>query len=224
VSRLPAVLLAPIVLAQGRRLRTSIPRLAPAEPRRGGSRASDAVRLLVLGDSSAVGTGVEQMMDALAGQVARRLTEPVAWRVVGQNGLTSGQVLEQQLGEAVAEPADVIVLLVGWNDALQMRSASAFGADLAALLDALYAHNPTARLVVVASPRFGDFAVYPQPLRAVLGAHVAGLTRVARRITREHGAMFVPGFDGLDLASDRFHPNRAGYEKLAEAVVAALRG
>jgi lysophospholipase L1-like esterase len=202
MTRLPAVLLAPIVLAQGRSLRRSIPRMPPAEPRTGGSRAAGALRLLVLGDSSAVGTGVEQMTDALAGQIAKRLPEPVAWRVVGANGLRSDEVLAQRLPEAVAEPADLIVLLVGWNDALQMRSAVAFGADLAALLDALRRQNPDARLA--------------------LGAHVAGLTRVAERVAAERGVALVPGFDGVNVASDRFHPDATGYGLLADAVIAAL--
>jgi lysophospholipase L1-like esterase len=222
MTRLPAFLLAPVALVQGRRLQRSTPRLTPAVPRSGGSRAPDATRLLVLGDSTAVGTGVEQMADAVAGQVAKRIDEPVAWRVVGANGLTSGEVLEQKLAEALEEPADLIVLLVGWNDALQMRSATAFGRDLAALLDQLFARNPRARFVVVATPRFGDFAVYPQPLRAVLGAHVAGLTAVATRTAREHGAALVPGFDGVHVASDRFHPDATGYARLADAIVAAL--
>ncbi|CAN5499383.1 SGNH/GDSL hydrolase family protein [soil metagenome] len=222
MSRLPAVLLAPIVLVQGRRLRETIPRMQPAMPRAGGSSAAGALRLLVLGDSSAVGTGVDQMADAVAGQVAKRISEPVAWRVVGANGLTSGEVLEQQLAEALSAPADLIVLLVGWNDALQMRSARAFGDDLAGLLDALYAHNPTARFVVVATPRFGDFAVYPQPLRAVLGAQVAGLTRAAESVAAEHGALLVPGFDGVHVSTDRFHPDATGYAAIADSIITAL--
>ncbi|MCU1418209.1 MAG: hydrolase family protein [Schumannella sp.] len=222
MTRVPAVLLAPIVLVQGRRLRRSIPRMSPAVPRSGGSRVPGAVRLLVLGDSSAVGTGVEQMTDALAGQIAKRLPGPVAWRVVGENGLRSDEVLAGQLPAALAESHDLIVVLVGWNDALQMRSARAFGADLSALLKALRQRNPEARIVAVAAPRFGGFAVYPQPLRAVIGAHVAGLTRVGARVAAAQGAVFVPGFDGVHVASDGFHPDAEGYGELADAIVAAL--
>jgi lysophospholipase L1-like esterase len=222
MSRVPAVLLAPIVLVQGSRLRKSIPRMSPAEPRSGGSRAAGALRLLVLGDSSAVGTGVEQMADALAGQLARRMPEPVAWRVVGANGLRSDEVLHDQLAPALAEPADLIVVLVGWNDALQMRSAREFGAATAELLDALREHNPDARLVLVAAPQFGRFTVYPQPLRAVLGAHVAGITAVARELTSARGIPLVPGFDGVHVSADRFHPDAIGYGELADAILATL--
>ena len=112
--------------------------------------AATALRLLVLGDSTAVGTGVEQMADALAGQLARRLPESVAWRAVGENGATAAEVRERHLAEAIADPADIAVVLVGWNDALQLRSAAAFAENLGALLDALRTRNPDARLVVVA--------------------------------------------------------------------------
>lgn len=222
MSRIPAVLLSPVVLVQGRQLRRTVPRLPEASPRAGGSRASGALRLLVIGDSSAVGTGVEQMTDALAGQLARRRPEAVAWRVAGAAGLRSDEVLARHLPEALEEPADLIVLLVGWNDALQLRSAGAFGTATAALLDALRTRNPGARIALVAPPRFGSFAVFPQPLRAVLGAHVRGLTRAAARIASDHGVVLVPGFDGVRVASDRFHPDEAGYAALADAVLAAL--
>ena len=69
---------------------------------------------------------------------------------------------------------------------------------------------------------FSDFAVLPQPLRSALGAHARGLARVAARVAREHGALFVPGFDGRSVASDGFHPDAMGYAGLAERVATAL--
>lgn len=223
MTRLAAYLLAPIVLPQAQRLRRDIPRLPPAEPRTGGSTARDAVRLLVLGDSTAVGTGVEQMTDAVAGQVATRIPGPVAWRVVGDNGLTSEQVRARCLDAATAEPFDIVVLMVGWNDALRLRSNRAYAADLGALLDALHVASPAARQVVVLPPRFMDFAVLPQPLRHALGAHVVGLTTTAIRVAQEHGAYIVAGFDGRHQASDRFHPDARGYAGIADDIAAALR-
>lgn len=223
MTRLAAYLLAPVVLPQARRLRREIPRLPPAEPRTGGSKARDAVRLLVLGDSTAVGTGVDQMTDAVAGQVAKRIPDPVAWRVVGDNGLTSEQVRERFLDAATAERFDIVVLVVGWNDALRLRSNRAYAADLGALLDALHVASPVAQQVVVLPPRFMDFAVLPRPLRHALGAHIVGLTTAAIRVAQEHGAHIVGGFDGRHQAADRFHPDALGYAGIAGDIVAALR-
>jgi lysophospholipase L1-like esterase len=223
MSRLPAILLAPIALVQGRLLQRRTPRMPPAAPRTGGSHAPGAVRLLVLGDSTAVGTGVEQMAEAMAGQLARRLPESVAWRAVGENGATSAEVRERHLPEALIEPSDIAVVLVGWNDALQLRSASAFGEHLGAVVDALRERNPDAQLVVVGPPAFGRFVALPRPLRAALGSHARGLARVAARIARERRVSLVPGFDGVHVASDGFHPDATGYAGLAERVAAALR-
>lgn len=223
MSRLPAFLLAPIALVQGRRLQRTTPRLQPATPRSGGSRTAGAVRLLVLGDSTAVGTGVEQMADAVAGQLARRLPESVAWRAVGENGMTAREVRERHLDEALADPADIAVVLVGWNDALQLRPAGEFRQNLAAVLDALRTRNPHARLVVVAAPSFSRFASMPQPLRFALGEHARGLAQVAAKVAAERGAILVPGFDGVHVASDRFHPDATGYALIAEGIAAQLR-
>jgi lysophospholipase L1-like esterase len=222
MSRLPAYLLAPVALPQGRRLQRDTPRMQPASPRSGGSKAAGATRLLVLGDSTAVGTGVEQMADAVAGQLARRLPQSVAWRAVGRNGATAADVHAEFLAEALAEPADIAVVLVGWNDALRLRPAAEFRENLAAVLDALHERNPDARIVLVAPPVFSRFASMPQPLRFALGAHASGLSRVAAKIAAERGVAFVPGFDGVHVASDGFHPDATGYGGIAERIGARL--
>ena len=222
MSRLPAFVLAPIALVQGHALQRKTPRMAPAAPRAGGSHLSGALQLLVLGDSTAVGTGVEQMADAMAGQLARRLPESVSWRTVGENGVTAAEVRDRHLPEALTDPADVAIVLVGWNDAMRLRPAAEFATNLDALLDALRKRNPDARIVVVAPPVFGRFASMPQPLRFALGAHARGLAKVAARVTAERGAILVPGFDGEHVATDRFHPDAAGYAELADRVLAHL--
>jgi lysophospholipase L1-like esterase len=248
VSRLPALLLAPIVLRQAARLRTDVPRLPEAHGAKDGlvhgafapsGEGSESVepavralphplRLLVLGDSTAMGTGVGVLDDAIPGRLARLLAgtragaSGVAWRAVGRSGATSAQVLDGFATAAVAVHFDVAVVLVGWNDALRLRPPREFARSLGALLDRLRLGSPDARLLVVAPPEFADFAVLPNPLRWALGFHARGLTRTSARVAREHDAATAPGFDGRTVASDRFHPNAAGYQRLAEGIAAAL--
>jgi len=222
MTRLAVYLLAPIVLVQGRMLQRRTPHMAPAVPRSGGSRAPSAERLLVLGDSTAVGTGVEQMADAIAGDLARQLPQSITWRVIGDNGLTSAEVRAGYLDAALAEPADIAVVLVGWNDALRLRPSAEFAENLGALLDALRVRNPGARLVTVAPPVFGRFASLPQPLRFALGSHARGLSRAAARVCAERGIPLAQGFDGVHVAADGFHPDATGYAGMADGVLPHL--
>lgn len=217
MTRALAVLLAPFVLAQAARLRREPLLAAPEGERVGGT---GGLRLVVVGDSTAVGTGAGSLDDALPGQLGRLLG--ARWRVVGRNGAAADDVLRDHIDEAAGGPADVAVLLVGWNDAMKLRSGRTFARDLGALIDRLVAASPTGRVVVVAPPVFGDFAVLPQPLRRALGAHAAGLTRVGARVAAERGVGFAPGFDGQSVASDGFHPDRGGYATLAAGIAATV--
>jgi lysophospholipase L1-like esterase len=218
VTRALAVLLAPVVLAQASRLRRTTPLLdAPDGERVGGT---GDLRLVVVGDSTAVGTGTESLDDALPGRLGKRLG--ARWRAVGRNGATAADVLRDHIDEAAGGPADVAVLLVGWNDAMKLRSGRAFARDLGALIDRLRAASPEGRIVVVAPPVFARFTALPQPLRRALGAHAAGLTRVAASVAADRGVALAPGFDGASVASDGFHPDGRGYESMAAVIAEAL--
>ncbi len=218
MTRALAVLLAPVVLAQAARVRRTTPILpAPAGERVGGT---GKLRLVVVGDSTAVGTGTESLDDALPGRLGTLLG--ARWRVVGRNGATAADVLHDHVDEAAGGPADVAVLLVGWNDALTLRSDHAFARDLGSVIDRLVAASPTGRVVVVAPPAFAAFVVLPQPLRAALGAHAAGLARTAARVAADRGVDIAPGFDGRSVASDRFHPDGNGYASIAAGIAATL--
>jgi lysophospholipase L1-like esterase len=120
------------------------------------------------------------------------------------------------------DPTDIAVVLVGWNDALQLKTAARYGEELGAILDGLRQRNPDAHLAVVGPPVFGAFAALPQPLRSALGSHARGLTRVAARVAAERRVPYVEGFDGVHVAVDGFHPDAAGYAGLAERVAGAL--
>lgn len=219
MSRRLAIALAPVTLVQAAALRRRTPSLAaPDRPRTGGK---GKLRLVVVGDSTAVGTGVASLHDALPGHLGALLG--ARWRAVGRNGATAADVLHDHIAEAAGGPADVAVLLVGWNDAMKLRSRRAFARDLGALIDRLVAASPAGRVVVVAPPAFLRFAVLPQPLRLALGAHAAGLAVIAARVADDRGVAFAPGFDGASVsAADRFHPDRVGYERLAAGIVDTL--
>lgn len=234
MTRLWTALLAPVVVGQGRRLSASTPRLtAPLSEPDARALADPAFALLVLGDSTAVGTGVHDGEDALPAALGRELgletpggTDAAGFApalALGRNGATAADVRADFLDRAAASGADTVVVLVGWNDAMRLRSTRAFARDLTSIVRTLQARRLGRRVCVVAPPHFERFPVLPQPLRFALGAHAAGLRRAAARVCRTWGAVLAPGIDGSSASpDDRFHPDAAGYARLARGIAAAL--
>jgi len=224
-SRGVALVLAPILLVQSRRLRRDTPRLPDAAPPWNGTvaGATPPLRLLVLGDSTAAGVGADTQDQALPGHLARDLAgrtgRAVHWRAVGENGADSREVMERYLDDATSDSCDVVFVSVGANDALGIRSRGAFARDIRRLLARLRAASPDAVILVSSLPAFFRFELLPQPLKWSLYLHSTSLEVAARRIVAELDGVHMsppppPYTDGF-FASDLFHPSEQGYRDWA---------
>ena len=224
VAMLPT---APVLLAQGRRLRRDTIRLPDAaQPWQGTLDGPDALRLLVLGDSTAAGVGAITQDDALPGNLARQLGartgRGVQWAAAGRNGATSHDLITDYLDTAVAERWDVVFLTIGANDALGLRTRSAFARDMRVILNALTAVSPV--VLVSSLPAFFRFELLPNPLRFNLYLHSRSLEDAARAVAATFDTVHMsppppPYTDGF-FATDLFHPSATGYHDWAEFAVA----
>ena len=91
---------APVLVAQGRRLRRDTPRLPDAaSPWHGTVAGPRPLSLLVLGDSTAAGVGADTQDDALPGHLGRELAartgRGVQWRAIGENGADARELIER---------------------------------------------------------------------------------------------------------------------------------
>lgn len=224
VAMLP---MAPVLLAQGRRLRRETIRLPDAgQPWLGTLDGDDPMTLLVLGDSTAAGVGVTTQADALPGNLARQLGartgRGVHWTAAGRNGATSRDLITDYLDTAVADRWDVVFLTVGANDALALRTRSAFARDMRVILNALTAVSPV--VLVSSLPAFFRFELLPNPLRFNLYLHSRSLEDAARAVAVTFDTVHMsppppPYTDGF-FATDMFHPSATGYRDWAEFAVA----
>ena len=227
-SRTLAVLQGAVVLPQGTRLRRTTPRLPDAaRPWEGELAGPDPLRLLVLGDSTAAGVGAPNQQVALPGRLAdalhARTGRGVAWRAVGENGATARDLGERFLDEALSAPADLLFLTVGANDALAMRSARAFAADVRHILNAFDRSNPDAFVLMSSLPVFGRFGLLPQPLRTALYRHSLALEGAARALVEARPRAVMssdpPPYSTDFWAVDLFHPSATGYRDWADWAV-----
>jgi len=225
VSRPLAVLLAPVLVPQGRWVRRRTPVLPEAAGERAGleGQGGDPLRLVVLGESPAAGVGVADQRDGLArglaAEIARRRGSAVAWTVCARTGATAGDVA-RDLVPVAPTGQDVAVVVLGVNDSLRLRSRRAWREQVGRLLDDLAPHlAPGGRVVLTGVPDLGAFPSLPQPLRAVLGWRARALDRQLLRLAGgRSGVQHVPGppLTGPEMFSvDAFHPNADSYARWA---------
>ncbi|MCA1710917.1 MAG: SGNH/GDSL hydrolase family protein [Actinobacteria bacterium] len=173
--------------------------------------AAEGPLLVVLGDSAAQGVGASAYDRGWVGLVRNRLVarDGRAWRVVNlsRSGAKTRDVLDGQL--RAAPEADLLVAVVGGNDALHTR-AGHWLADARELVAAL---PPGA---VVSTTARGVFERKTRRINDVIGAEAeARGLRVA-----DVWAHTGPPYRGLYF--DGLHPNDKGYRQWADAVWAAL--
>jgi lysophospholipase L1-like esterase len=188
-----------------------------------GGEAHRTLHLLVIGDSTAAGVGVDDAELGLGGQLARALAartgRPVEWRAVGRNGATARDLVRHFMHSALEGPADLVFLSVGANDALGLRSARAFRSDVGRLVGETFAAHPAAVLLMSSLPAFFRFQLLPDPLRRSLYRHSQALERVARTLVdahpRAHMSPPPPPYTEGFFATDDFHPSAIGYKDWA---------
>jgi lysophospholipase L1-like esterase len=234
------LMLSPVLVAQALATRARLPRLPEAAGARRGEVGRGApLRLLVLGDSSAAGVGVEHQSCALAGVLPSALAQlggvRVRWRLVAKSGVTSAQCLALLDGEEPFE-ADVAVVVLGVNDVVdQVPSWRAVDAR-AAIANRLRNGHGVAHVVFAPLPPVHQFPGLPQPLRWVAGRdarrHDDAVARwAATRGDVSHVPIELPLNAGV-MAPDGFHPGETVYrvcgtalaEHIAERVLPRLRG
>lgn len=219
--------LLPLLLLQGMRTRSRIPRLPEAAGARRGEVAGGRERmsLAVLGESTAVGVGATTQDEALAFCLARSLARTrglsVDVQVVGQTG-ANVECVRSELFARVDFPVDAILVVLGVNDTLELTRGGEWRAALDALIAGL---KPIARTIVFSGvPQLGELRSLPQPMRSALGARSAYLDALLERACVAHGVHHFPirlPYRPEQIALDGFHPSALGYEAWAAVLAKA---
>jgi lysophospholipase L1-like esterase len=217
-SRSQVLAFLPVLLVQGRRVRRTVERLPEATGTTGRVGAGgDVLRVAVVGDSVAAGVGVTDHASSMAGRLAHHLharsNRPVEWAVAARSGADAAGVAALAAGSPVVAHAHVVAVSVGVNDVKDLRSDRAYRTGLQALLSAIVAAAPRARVFLLGLPPVEQLPALPRPLADLLGARGRRLDRIGREVADSFAEVTRLEFADEDLAevaspfaTDGFHP------------------
>lgn len=172
-------------------------------------------RLLIVGDSTGVGTGASSAKSSLAGLIAR---EHPRLRIDNRarDGATFADVVQQLAGD---ERHDVILILAGGNDVARMRALDAVRTDIDRV--ASMASARAAYVVLMPAGNVGNARFFVPPVSWLMTSRSRALHDLVRAAAARYQIAYVnlflehetdPFVVDPDLsAADGLHPSDAGY-------------
>jgi acyl-CoA thioesterase I len=183
------------------------------------------VRLLVLGDSSCTGSGLQDPSDIWVRVLARMIAdhghrvEVVSFAVGGSK---ASDLVRHQLRPAIELGGDIALISVGGNDALRGVRLAAFEEALDTLVGSLRDAVDTVALSGVGD--MGSVPRLPPPIASAARRRALAMNAVHHRVAARHDALVADQWewaverfrDRRVFSPDLFHPNADGHRVWAQ--------
>lgn len=215
----------PVYIWQGLQVRRASTRLAPPDQKFRISLKGKGkpIRVLMIGDSSVAGVGVEDFDDCLSGQLPRMLSQksgrPIEQRTCGNNSATAGQILNHVVPNLEHAEYDFIILNIGVNDSKNYHSGRRFKKEFGGLLYALNTKFPGSKIIWQGLIDLAVIPILPSPLNKVLSIRSRILRQIGVQLCRERLA-YAPDTQWQPIPEnwsiDGFHASAKGYESWAD--------
>lgn len=189
------------------------------------------LRVAVLGDSSVTAPGVAGPHEIWVSQLCERMAERhyVVLSSFAEGGSMAHNLIDSQLGEAIAFQPDLVFVSVGANDAMKAVPVRVFERNL----DHLIGQLATTGALVVQSG-VGDLGSIPRlypPLQNLMSRRALRFDRAHWRVAARHGTTVVDQrsddrdvwYENRELwAADLFHVSADGHARWAETAWRSL--
>jgi lysophospholipase L1-like esterase len=196
----------------------------------GHGRHGPAIKVALLGDSSAAGYGVDEVEETPGAIIASGVAEAADRRVylssVPKVGAQSKE-LEGQIDQVLPMEPHVAVIFIGANDVTHSVPIRTSTRLLGAAIRRLRSHG--VEVVVCTCPDLGTIEPLAPPLKQVVRAWSRKLAAAQATVTLECGGRSVAlasiltsefaSLSALLFGPDRFHPSAAGYARMASVVL-----
>ena len=221
----------PVIVAQGIHTKRTTVRLPEAAGEQFGHSSlsnQNALKLVVVGESTVAGVGVSHQQQGLAAQVAialeQQLAKSVQWFAYGKNGARLADVCLTLLPQHLHQ-ADIILVSIGVNDTIRLSSLKHWQQHITALVTKIRQHS-NAPIRFLTLPPMHQFTALPSPLRQVIGFRARALDAALRKSISKFVDCAVIDYQtpmkAHFLAEDGYHPSEAGYVVIGQDVAKAL--
>ena len=177
--------------------------------------ADATLRLLVVGDSTGVGTGATTPQSSLAGLIGQ--ARPRWWI---DNRARDGAKFADLVGQLGGDQQfDIVLVQAGGNDVIRLRGLDAMREDIERVADLARQRGKT--VIWMPAGNLGNVAFFSPPLSWWMGQRSRGMHAAVRNAAARTGAIYVKLFHERDddpfvrdktlSASDGLHPSDAGY-------------
>lgn len=202
------VLLAPVYLYQGRKVKRDTVRLPePAGERQGhiqlgdsteigASETTKTLSLMIVGDSAAAGVGSLTQQEALTGKLIPALQQQplinaqfdaLNWSLQATTGHTSFDILRRlYVLPTPYQPVDIMVLSVGVNDTTSNVSAVKWQQQLEQIITITQRKFGVSTLIFSSLPPMAQMPALPAPLNNFIGAKATKLDKVLQQVCANH--------------------------------------
>ena len=179
----------PIMYFQAKKIRRDFPDLPEAEYPEGESGKPSSKSILIMGESSVAGVGVDVHANGIAGQMCKELAElqghHFQYTVVAKSGYTAQRVHQKLLSKVPDQDFDLIMIGLGGNDTFQTKTPWFWQKHMRILIEGLHERFPNVPIAVTCMPPVHTFTAFSVLLKFFLG----GLTKLhgheIRRMARE---------------------------------------
>jgi len=202
------ILLAPVYLYQGRKIKRDTVRLPEPHGDRHGhiqlnqstndqkDTIKQTLNVMVVGDSAAAGVGSQTQQDALVGKLIPLLAqhsaintqfEELNWSLQATTGHTSFDILRRlYILPSPSQPVDVMVLSVGVNDTTTNVSTRKWQQQVEDIIDIAQRKFGVRELIFSSLPPMAQMPAIPTPLNNFIGAKASMLDTVLQKICADH--------------------------------------
>ncbi len=185
---------------------------------------------VVLGDSLAQGVGAssaKKTLSYLLYEQAQKNDSGLKLWNFGTAGAVASQVVSEQLPRLAAVQVGTVYLIIGANDVTRQTQPATFRQQFQEIMTAVAASG--GKVTVFNIAKLSATPAVPEQNKAAADARTKELNAIIAQEVAKYGGVTLFDFyafteanltqDSGLLAEDKFHPNDAGYQKIADKLV-----